>query len=288
VSEAVDLVCRVILNPGDEVILPEPNYVCYSPLIRLAGGVPVCLDTSKTGFIPDLEDLTALITDKTKAIILCSPNNPTGAIIPQETQDGLVSLAQKHGFWLIADEIYAELSYEKEYRSFSAVKGAKDHTILLSGFSKAFAMTGWRLGYIAGPEDLVSRCLKIHQYSALCAPIISQLAAEAAFDSKSDLIRMRDSYKQRRNLFKTRILDMGLDMVNPDGAFYAFVDIRSLELSSEDFAIRLLKSQGVAVVPGHVFGLGGEGFVRCCYATAMDDLIKALDKIEKFVKELRR
>jgi aminotransferase len=287
VSEAVDLVCRVILNPGDEVILPEPNYVCYSPLIRLAGGVPICLDTSHTEFIPRVKDVAALITDKTKAIVLCSPNNPTGAIIPDGVADGIAALAEKHSFWVISDEIYAELSYQDNYRSFSAIKGAKPFTILLNGFSKAFAMTGWRLGFIAGPKELVSRCLKIHQYSALCASIISQVAAEAAFDSKSDLTYMQESYKQRRNIFKARILAMGLDLVTPDGAFYAFVDIRSLGLSSEAFALQLLEGHRVAVVPGHVFGLGGEGFVRCCYATGMDDLITALNRMENFVKEMR-
>jgi aminotransferase len=287
VSEGVDITLRTLLNPGDEVIVPEPNYVCYGPLITLAGGKVVSLDTSSSGFVPNPKDIEAVITPKTKAIILCSPNNPTGAVIPKDVLEGLLKLAKKHEFWVIADEIYAELSYDTPFTSFAALKGAKEYCILMNGFSKAFAMTGWRLGYLAGPEAFISRAIKIHQYAALCASITSQYAGIEALKHPDEVERMRKSYENRRNLFVKRLNELGLKTDMPKGAFYCFPSIKSTGLSSEEFALTLLNKAKVAVVPGSVFGKGGEGFVRCCYATHIDLLKEALKRIEKCLKQLK-
>ncbi|MGE4169459.1 MAG: aminotransferase class I/II-fold pyridoxal phosphate-dependent enzyme [Candidatus Margulisiibacteriota bacterium] len=288
VSEAVDIVLRTILNPGDEVLLPEPAYVCYDPLIRLAGGQVVHLDTSATGFIPDPAVLEKHITPKTKAILLCSPSNPTGRIIPKETLEAIGRLAIKHDFWIIADEVYAELHYDLPFTSAAAIPGLREHVILLNGFSKGFAMTGWRLGFLAAPEPMVSRALKIHQYCMLCAPIMSQYAAiEALEHGLSDVQDMRKSYQGRRNLFVERLNAMGLATHLPEGAFYCFPSIQSTGLSSEEFALRLLQEERVAVVPGHVFGAGGEGHIRCCYASSLVQLKEALVRIERFLKKLK-
>ncbi len=288
VSEAVDIVLRSILNPGDEVIVPEPSYVCYTPLVQLAGGKVIPLDTTSTQFIPDPDQIARAITPKTKAIILCSPSNPTGRTIPKDTLIQIGKLAQAHDFWIITDEVYAELTYDGPFQSVAALPNLKPSTILLNGFSKAFAMTGWRLGYVCGPPELIARATKIHQYSALCAPITAQYAAiEAVKNCAKDVQAMRDSYKGRRNLFVKRLNEIGLPTALPEGAFYCFPNIRHTGLSSEEFALRLLKEQRVAVVPGYVFGLGGEGHIRCCYATGLEELKEALTRIKKFMKSLQ-
>lgn len=285
VSEAVDICLRSLINEGDEIILPEPNYVCYKPLIEVAGGTMVSVDTSKTNFIPSPDDIKRVITSKTKALILCSPNNPTGTVIQKDTLQELAKLAKQHDFWIISDEIYAELTYDKEYTSMAAFQDIKDRVIVLSGFSKAFAMTGWRLGYIAAPEDLISLSLKIHQYSALCAPIMSQMAAEAALLCEDEVNTMKDSYHSRRNLMVNKVNKMGLSCAPADGAFYGFINITPTGLSSEDFAIGFLNEEKVAVVPGNVFGQGGEGYVRCCYATDIEQLSEALNRMQRYVSK---
>lgn len=282
VSEAVDVTVRALLNPGDEVIVPEPSYVCYSPLIQLAGGVVVPLDTSPT-FVPDPARLEAKITPRTKAIVLCSPNNPTGRVIPKETLLQIAEIARKHDLWVLSDEVYAELTYDEAYTSFASLPHMKERTVLLNGFSKAFAMTGWRLGYICAPRPLVERVLKIHQYCMLCAPIMSQYAAiEALKNSLPQVEEMKKSYQARRNFFVSGLQDAGYETFLPEGAFYCFPSIQHTGLSSEEFALELLKQHKVAVVPGSVFGAGGEGYIRCCYATGMDQLKEALARISTF------
>ena len=288
VSEGVDVALRALMNPGDEVIILEPGYVCYSPLVTLAGGVPVSVDTSKTGFIPDPVQIARCVTNNTKALILCSPNNPTGTVVPKETLEAIAALSEQHGFWVITDEIYAELHYDGIYTSYASLPGVKSRTILLSGFSKAFAMTGWRLGYLCGPKSLLERTLKIHQYSALCAPIMAQYAAiEALKNSLGEVEIMRKSYLARRNFFVQKLNDAGLETPLPLGAFYTFSDIRKTGLSSEEFALRFLESERVAVVPGSAFGPCGEGFIRCCYATDMALLKEASLRLKRFVKTLQ-
>ncbi|MFA5879692.1 MAG: aminotransferase class I/II-fold pyridoxal phosphate-dependent enzyme [Candidatus Margulisiibacteriota bacterium] len=284
VSEGVDITLRSILNPGDEVILPEPIYVCYDPLIKLALGKVVSIDTSLTDFILTPEAVEAKITSKTKAIVLCSPNNPTGAIIPPENLLNILKLAKKHDFWILADEIYAELSYDEPYVSAGSFTEFKDRVILFSGVSKAFAMTGWRIGFLCGHKDLLSRALKIHQYSILCAPTISQYASvEALKNSKDDVFDMSASYKKRRNFFVNNLNEIGLKTIMPKGAFYCFPSIKETGLNSEEFALQLLEKENVAVVPGNIFGLGGENFVRCCYATSLPLLKEAAKRIKRFL-----
>lgn len=284
VSEGADITFRALLNPGDEVILPEPSYVCYAPLVELCGGVIKTVNTSNTGFIPTSESIEACITEKTKAIILCSPNNPTGAVIPKHRLVEIADLAEKYDLWVISDEIYAELTYDSKYTSMAAIKGMQKRCILLNGFSKAFAMTGWRLAYICAPNDVIRRTMKIHQYSALCSPILSQLAGvEALRHALDDVNDMRESFKKRRNFFVKQLNDIGLETSMPGGAFYCFVSITSTGLTSEEFAIKLLEQGKVAVVPGNVFGKGGEGFVRCCYATDINELKEALARIKAFI-----
>ena len=286
VSEGVDVTLRTLLNPGDEVILPEPNYVCYAPLIHLAGGTVISLDTSHTGFIPDPKALEACITPRTKALILCTPNNPTGAVIPKSIMIEIAKLAKKYDFWVISDEIYAELTYDEPFVSFAALPEVKERTILMNGFSKAFAMTGWRLGYLCAPQSFISRAIKIHQYAALCAPIMSQYAGIEALQNPKIVEDMRRSYESRRNLFVKKLNTLGLPTAFPQGAFYCFPSIKKTGLTSEAFAMKLLEVAQVAVVPGSVFGQGGEGYIRCCYATDVGLLKEALNRIGSFIKTL--
>lgn len=286
-SEAADISFRSILNLGDEVILPEPCFVCYAPLVQLAGGKVVPMDTSQTHFVPDPVILEQLITPQTKMIVLSSPNNPTGAVIPVDILQKIAELAQKYDLWIMSDEIYGELTYDQDYVSFASLPGMKERTVLLNGFSKAFAMTGWRLGYLCGPEDLISRALKIHQYSIMCASILSQYAGiEALKNAQKDVIDMVKSYKFRRNLFVKELNLLGLETAVPGGAFYCFPNIQKTGLTSEEFALRLLQEEKVAVVPGNVFGLGGEGYIRCCYATSLDLLKEALKRMKRFVQKV--
>ena len=284
VSEAVDIVFRSILNSGDEIIIAEPCYVSYQPLAVLCGARPVSLDTSADHFIPAAAAIEALITPKTKALILCTPNNPTGMMIPADELEKIAAVVQKHRIWVISDEVYSELRYEAPHVSIGSFPGMKEHSIILNGFSKSFAMTGWRIGFIACPQELMAQIHKIHQYAAICAPIMSQYAAlEGLEHGWGEVEKMRVSYRQRRNLMMKSFDEMGLPYIKPDGAFYLFVDIRSTGLSSEDFAVKLITDYKVAVVPGQVFGACGEGFVRCCYATDIAKIRIALERIGKLV-----
>ena len=287
VSEAADIVFRAILNPGDEVILPQPIYVCYEPLIRLTGATVIPLDTSDTQFVPMPEMIEEKITPKTKAIVLCYPSNPTGQSISKAVLEDISEIAARHDLWVISDEIYSDLTFDQEFVSFASLDKMRERTILLSGFSKNFAMTGWRIGYVCGPEELIKRACKIHQYSALCASIVAQKAAiEALSHGKKEVKKMRDSYRHRKRLFVNGLQKIGLPVIEPQGAFYCFPSIKQTGLSSQVFAEQLLKDEKVAVVPGHVFGKGGEGHVRCCFATEKQLLEEALIRIERFVRSL--
>lgn len=285
VSEAIDIVFRSILNPGDEVIVAEPCYVSYQPLVELCRAKAVSLDTSAEHFIPTAAAIEALITPKTKALIICTPNNPTGTMIPAEELEKIAAVVKKHQLWVLSDEVYCELHYEAPHVSIGSFPGMKDHSIILNGFSKSFAMTGWRIGFIACPQELMAQIHKIHQYAAICAPIMSQYAALEGLENGWDEVeKMRVSYRQRRNLMMKSFDAMNLPYIKPDGAFYLFVDIRSTGLTSEEFAVKLITDYRVAVVPGHVFGACGEGFVRCCYATDIAKIRIALDRIGKCLK----
>ncbi len=286
VSEAIDAVLRAILNPGDEVIVCEPCYVSYQPLVELCDTKLVRLDTTPTGFIPTAAAIERLITPKTKAIMFCSPSNPTGRMIPADELAKIAEVVKKHQIWVLSDEVYCELVYDgHKHVSIGSFPGMKDYSIILNGFSKAFAMTGWRIGYFACPADLMSEVHKLHQYSTICAPIMSQYAALEGLRSGADEVeRMRLSYQQRRNLMIHAFKEMGLPVNEPEGAFYVFPDIRKTGLSSEAFATKLINEYKVAVVPGNAFGSGAEGFIRCCYATEIGKLKEALRRIKLMVE----
>lgn len=289
VSEALDLAFRALLNPGDEVIYHEPCYVSYSPSVIMAHGKTVPIATTKeNGFSLKPADVEAAITDKTRVIMLNFPTNPTGATANREDLEGIAKLCIKHDLIAITDEIYSELRYDHaDHLSIAALPGMKERTILLHGFSKAFAMTGFRLGYACGPAELIEAMMKIHQYSMLCAPITSQSAAlEALRGSLPSVEKMRGDYERRRNFIVTRLNEMGLDCHPPGGAFYVFPDIAKTGLSSQEFAMKLLEATNVAAVPGSAFGACGEGFLRCCYATAFDDLREAMNRMERFMGTL--
>ncbi len=290
VSEALDLAFRAVLNPGDEVIYHEPCYVSYSPGIKMAYGVPVVVNTREENkFALLAEDIEKVITPRSRVLVLNFPTNPTGGIMPPEELEKVAALAVKHDLLVFTDEIYCELLYDgRAHKSIVEYPGMRERTVLLHGFSKAFAMTGWRLGYACAPAPLREAMMKVHQYCMLCAPIMSQVAGiEALKLGAAAYEEMRVSYEQRRDLIVSRLNGMGLHCFNPGGAFYVFPDIRSTGLGSKDFAVRLLDSKSVAVVPGTAFGEAGEGFVRCCYATAPDLIEKAMDLMEQFVTDLR-
>ena len=289
-SEGVDAVLRAILNSGDEIIIAQPCYVNYAPLAELCQVKAIPLDTSVNGYYPTAKQIEELITPKTKAVMICSPNNPTGTMIPRDELGKIAEVVKKHQIWVISDEIYCELAYDNsEHVSIGSFPEMKDYTIILNGFSKSFAMTGWRIGYIAAPSDLLKQVVKLHGYNTICAPIFSQYAAaEGLRNSWDEVEKMRISYQQRRNLMYKAFCDMGLPVPEPTGAFYMFPDISSTGLTSEEFATQLFQKYNVAVVPGSVFGLGGEGHIRCCYATAIDKIKVALDKIAEFVEELKK
>lgn len=290
VSEALDIAFRAMLNPGDEVIYHEPCYVSYSPSIKMAYGVPVVVETREENlFALMAEDVEKAITPKTKVIALNFPTNPTGGVMPPEELEKIAALAVKHDLLVFTDEIYCELLYDgQQHKSIAEYPGMRERTVLLHGFSKAFAMTGWRLGYACAPAPLIEAMMKVHQYCMLCAPILSQMAGiEALKMGASAYEDMRLSYEQRRNTIVSRLNGMGLHCFNPGGAFYVFPEIRSTGLTSKEFAIGLLEKKSVAVVPGTAFGAAGEGFVRCCYATAPDLIDKAMDLMEEFVNEVR-
>ncbi|HAR63348.1 MAG: pyridoxal phosphate-dependent aminotransferase [Candidatus Margulisiibacteriota bacterium] len=287
VSEAIDITLRALLNPGDEVIIPEPSFVAYSPLVSLAGAQPVTVDTSSVEFKVTAEQIKEKITANTKIIFLSYPNNPTGATIDRNELEKIALLAKQNDLWVISDEVYSELTYIGDHVSIASLEGMKERTIMFNGFSKAFAMTGWRMGYMCGPEDVVGIALKIHQYAMMCAPIMSQYAAlEAIVNCQKEVDLMKRSYEQRRNLFISGMREIGFEINTPDGAFYAFPSIKSTGLSSEEFAMQLLNQEKVAVVPGNAFGTCGEGYIRCCYATDINLLKEAIKRIGNFVKSL--
>lgn len=287
VSEAIDLALRALLNPGDEVVYHTPCYVSYLPSIALAYGVPVEVPThSSDQFALRADMLEAAITDKTRVLMLNFPTNPTGAVMPRSELEKVARLCIKHDLIVLSDEIYCELRYDADHPhvSIASLPGMKERTILLHGFSKAFAMTGFRLGYACAPAPLIEAMMKIHQYAMLCAPITSQAAALEALENGGDaMITMRDSYHQRRDYVVDRLNQMGINCHLPGGAFYVFPDIRQTGMQSQQFAMELLESENVAAVPGDAFGVAGEGFLRCCYATSFDELKVAMDRIQRFV-----
>lgn len=285
VSEGLDILMRAILNPGDEVLYHEPCYVSYSPTIRMAHAVPVPVQTREEhDFVLEIADLEAKVTPKTKALLLNYPNNPTGAGLTDADRQALADFVQRHDLLLISDEIYEELSYVPRSASIAALPGMRERTVVLNGMSKAFAMTGYRLAYALGPAAIIDAMMKIHQYSMLCAPALSQAAAiEALQHGSAARESMRVEYEQRRNVIVKRLNDMGLRCFLPRGAFYVFPCIQSSGLSSYEFALQLLQKKKVAVVPGTAFGPCGEGFVRCAYATAMDDIEIAMSRMQEFL-----
>ncbi|MCM3720040.1 aminotransferase [Fictibacillus phosphorivorans] len=287
-SQAIDLALRAVVNPGEEVIVVEPSFVSYAPTVTLAGGVPVPVNTySEDDFKLQPETIEAAVTEKTKVLMLCSPNNPTGTVLSKGDLERIAEVVEKHDLLVISDEIYAELTYDEPYTSFPAVRNMRDRTILISGFSKAFAMTGWRLGFACGPKEILQAMLKIHQYTMMCAPTMAQHAAfEALVNGQKDVVRMKESYRQRRSLVIHALEDMGLSCHVPGGAFYVFPSIKKTGLSSEEFAEQLLMKEQVAVVPGSVFGESGEGHVRCSYATSVQKLEEAMRRIDRFLKTI--
>ena len=290
VSEAIDLALRTILEPGDEVIVPEPCFVAYKPCVIFAGGAPVPIHTdAEGGFTPTVEQIESVITPKTRAIMLCSPNNPTGAVMPKQRLQEITDIAAKHDLYIISDEIYDRLIYGIEHTCVPALQGAYARTIYLNGFSKAYAMTGWRIGYAAGSAEVIDGMMKIHQYTMMCAPITAQMAAiEAVRNADGDTVEMIRQYDRRRRFIVGALNDMGLECVEPLGAFYAFPSIRSTGLTSEEFAERLLHEEKVAVVPGNAFGECGEGYVRCSYATSLPNIQQAMERMGRFVSRLNR
>ncbi|MBB5324407.1 aminotransferase [Anoxybacillus tepidamans] len=287
-SQALDLALRAIVNPGDEVIVVEPSFVSYGPLVALAGGIPVFVRTNGADeFKLRPSQIEQIITPRTKALILCSPNNPTGTVLNREELAAIAHIVKKHDLLVISDEIYAELTYDEPYTSFPAIEEMRERTILVSGFSKGFAMTGWRLGFVAAPEMLLKAMLKIHQYTMMCAPTMAQYGAiEALKNGEHDVDEMRKSYRRRRNYFVQSLNEIGLRCHLPGGAFYAFPSIQATGLTSEQFAERLLIEEKVAVVPGSVFGTSGEGYVRCSYASSLEQLQEAIKRMKRFLSRL--
>jgi len=288
VSEALDLAIRAIINPGEEMIYHEPCYVSYGPEVRMVHGVPVPVEThERNNFALDPADLEKAITPKTKAILLNFPCNPTGATLDMAQMEQIAKIACKHDVLVIADHIYSELTYSQMLPSIASLPGMKERTIFLHGFSKAFAMTGFRIGYACGPADIIDAMMKIHQYSMLCAAITAQEAAEEALrNGRTEMSRMRREYMERRNVIVSRLNRMGLKCFMPEGAFYVFPRIADTGLDSKEFSRRLLMEHKVAVVPGSAFGACGEGYVRCAYAASMENIEEAMDRMEIFVKPL--
>jgi len=286
-SEALDLAIRATIEPGDEVVIHQPSYVSYLPCVILAGGVPKILPTyPEEEFKINPQRLKEMITPRTKAIILNYPNNPTGAIMDRDTLLEIAEIVDKYDLIVISDEIYDRLVYDGEFTSFASLPNMKERTILINGFSKAYAMTGWRLGYAAGNREIIEAMMKIHQYTMLCAPTVAQLAALEALNLEEEVEKMRDSYNQRRRFFYQGLKEIGFDVVEPKGAFYIFPSIKKFGLSSEEFAERLLREKRVVVIPGSVFGECGEGFIRCTYASSLSDLKEALRRMGEFVSSL--
>ena len=292
-SEAIDITLRAVVDDGDEILVPDPSYVSYKPCVELCGGVAVPVPCSiKIGFKLTPEDIESVITEKTKAIIFPYPNNPTGGIMEKEFIEKIIPVIVKHDLLVISDEIYAELTYNKKHCSIASFKELKDRVVLISGFSKAFAMTGWRVGYVCAPAPIKSALLKIHQYALICAPFFSQYAAQHGLrqgmvDGFASVTEMRAEYDRRRKFMYKAFTDMGLSCFEPQGAFYIFPSVESTGLTGEEFAVKLLNEKKVAVVPGGAFGDFGKYCIRCSYAYSLNKLVEATDKIAEFVKQLK-
>ena len=288
-SEAIDMGLRAMLNPGDEVLIPQPSYVSYEPCTILAGGKPVIIDLkAENEFRLTAEELQAAITDKTKVLILPFPNNPTGAIMEKKDLEAIARVCIENDIFVMSDEIYSELTYKEDHVSIASLPGMKERTILINGFSKAYAMTGWRLGYACGPQEIIAQMTKIHQFAIMCAPTTSQYAAvEALRNGDEDVKMMRDAYNQRRRFLMHAFKEMGLECFEPYGAFYVFPCIKEFGMTSDEFANRFLQEEKVAVVPGTAFGESGEGFVRISYAYSLEQLKAAMEKLAHFITKLR-
>lgn len=288
-SEAIDIAMRAMLDPGDEVLIPQPSYVSYYPCCILANGTPVVIELkAENEFRLKPEELEAAITPKTKLLVLPYPNNPTGAVMEKSDLEAIAEIIKKHDLYVLSDEIYSELTYTDNHVSIASLPGMKERTIVINGFSKSHAMTGWRLGYACGPEIIIKQMLKIHQYAIMCAPTTSQYAAiDAMKNGDEDVQKMREEYNGRRRYLLHRFKEMGLECFEPFGAFYMFPCIKEFGMTSEEFATALLKTKKVAVVPGTAFGECGEGFLRVSYAYSLEDLKVALGRIEEFITELR-
>lgn len=289
-SEAIDLALRAMIDEGDEVLIPMPSYVSYLPCTLLADGVPVEINLKEENeFRLTAAELEAAITPKSKILILPFPNNPTGAVMERKDLEAIAEVVIKHDLFVISDEIYSELTYGREHVTIASLPGMQERTILINGFSKAYAMTGWRLGYAAAPQEIMDQMVKIHQFAIMCAPTTSQYAAiEAIKNGDADIIRMREAYDQRRKFLLSSFKEMNIDCFEPYGAFYVFPNISRFGMTSDEFATRLLMEKKVAVVPGTAFGDCGEGFLRISYAYSLKDLKIALDKIKEFIAELDR
>ena len=288
-SEAIDIAMRAMLDPGDEVLIPQPSYVSYVPCCVLANGTPVPIELkAENEFRLTAEELESAITPKTKLLVMPFPNNPTGAVMEKKDLEAVAEVVKKHDLFVLSDEIYAELTYLENHVSIASIPGMWERTIVINGFSKSHAMTGWRLGYACGPEIIIKQMLKIHQFAIMCAPTTSQYAAvEALRNGDEDVAMMREEYNGRRRYVLERFKEMGLSCFEPFGAFYAFPCIKDLGMTSDAFATKLLQTKKVAVVPGTAFGACGEGFLRISYAYSLDDLRIALDRVAEFVAEIR-
>ena len=288
-SEGIDIAMRAMLNPGEEVLIPQPSYVSYEPCAVLAGGKPVIIELKEENeFRLTAEELLAAITEKSKLLVLPFPNNPTGAIMEKEDLEKIAEVIIEKDIFVLSDEIYSELSYKGEHISIISLPGMQERTILINGFSKAYAMTGWRLGYACGPKEIIEQMFKIHQFAIMCAPTTSQYAAvEALKNGDEDVAKMREAYDQRRRYLMHAFKEMGLQCFEPYGAFYVFPCIKEFGMSSEEFANRFLSEEKVAVVPGTAFGDCGEGFLRISYAYSLENLKAALERLKRFVERLR-
>lgn len=289
-SEAIDLSLRCLVNPGDEVIVPVPSFVCYGPLTSMAGGTPVLVETkAENEFRLTADELRAAITPRTKVLVLPFPNNPTGGIMERTDLEAIAEVVRDTNIMILSDEIYAELTYGQHHVSPANLPELKDRTIVVNGFSKSHAMTGWRMGYVCGPKEIIQQMLKLHQFGIMSAPTVSQYAAvEAMRNGDNDIMKMRDEYDGRRRYLVEGLRRIGLPCFEPKGAFYVFPDIRSSGLTSDEFCEQFLLEEKVAVISGSAFGPGGEGFVRCCYATGMKDIAEALTRMDNFLTNLRK
>lgn len=289
-SEGIDAAMRAMLNPGEEVLIPQPSFVSYEPCTILAGGVPVIIELkAENEFRLTAKELEDAITEKTKLLVLPFPNNPTGAILERKDLEEIAEVIIKHDIFVMSDEIYAELTYKDKHVSIAEIPGMQERTILINGFSKAYAMTGWRLGYACGPKEIIAQMLKIHQFAIMCAPTTSQYAAvEALRNGDEDVAEMREAYNQRRRYLMSAFKEMGLECFEPFGAFYVFPCIKEFGLTSDEFATRFLKEEKVAIVPGTAFGDCGEGFLRISYASSLENLKIAMGRLAEFIERLRK